>query len=74
MQSWKESQVPMPDPTEKTLKPSERYVCTKVAPWTPNQGPAVHPDAVDDGECSDSCCDFYKCPNCGLRFRVEVAQ
>ena len=52
-----------------------RYVCTKEAPWTPDKGePVQHPDAVDDGECSSGCCDYYRCPNCGLRFRVELPQ
>lgn len=59
----------------KSEKPSERYVCTKLAPWRPELGVrAAHPDAVGDGECSDGCCDFYKCPNCGMPFRVEAAQ
>ena len=56
---------------------SERkaYVCTKESPWSPEKDtPCQHPDAVDDGECSEGCCDYYKCPNCGLRFRVEVPQ
>lgn len=53
----------------------DRYVCTADAPWTHDKGtPVQHPDAKDDGECADSCCDFYKCPHCGLRFRVEVAR
>jgi hypothetical protein len=53
----------------------DRHVCTKADPWTPQKSErAHHPDAVDDGECSDGCCDFYKCPHCGLRFKVEVAQ
>lgn len=55
--------------------PTERYVCTKAAPWDKAKGVrATHPDAEDVGECSDGCCDYYKCPNCGLRFTVEVAQ
>lgn len=53
----------------------ERYVCTKEAPWTPEMGDyAHHPDAVSDGECADSCCDYWKCPNCGLEFKTEVGQ
>jgi hypothetical protein len=53
----------------------ERYVCTKDNPWDQSKGtPAQHPDAVDDGECWEGCCDYYKFPNCGLRFRVELAQ
>lgn len=35
---------------------------------------AQHPDAIDKGKCADSRCDLYFCPNCGLSFRVEVAQ
>lgn len=51
------------------------YICTKEAPWAKDKGtPAQHPDAIHTGECSDSCCDYYKCPNCGLSFKVEVPQ
>ena len=53
----------------------ERYVCTKDAPWSRDKGEfSQHPDAIDEGECSDSCCDLYHCQNCGLHFRVEVGQ
>lgn len=53
----------------------DRYVCTKDAPWDTSKGPrATHPDAKDDGECSDGCCDYFRCPNCNLRFRVEAAK
>lgn len=53
---------------------TERYKCTPEAPWTPNKDPAVHPDAKGDGECYEGCCDYYKCPNCGHRWREEQAQ
>ena len=50
-----------------------RYVCTREAPWSESKGfRATHPDAKDDGECSEGCCDYYKCPHCGLRFRVTL--
>jgi hypothetical protein len=53
----------------------ERYVCTAEAPWTPERGGrAHHPDAVGDGECSDCCCDYYLCPNCGTRFRTGAGR
>jgi hypothetical protein len=52
-----------------------RYVCTKAEPWDKSKGErAHHPDAKDDGECHDGCCDYYLCPNCKLRFRVELSQ
>ena len=52
-----------------------RYVCTSAAPWKRDiQGPVEHPDAQVDGECSEGCCDYHRCPNCGLRWRTEVAQ
>lgn len=51
----------------------ETFICTAENPWTPDKGtPAQHPDAKDDGECSSGCCDYYLCPHCGLRFRVEL--
>ena len=55
----------------------EYYVCTEDSPW---QGTirAVHPDAVSDGDDDDygteGCYARYQCPNCGLRFRVELPQ
>lgn len=54
---------------------SERYTCTKESPWTPEKSErAMHPDAAHDGECYFGCCDWFKCPNCGLRFRVEYGK
>ena len=53
----------------------ERFVCTKENPWSKDKSQfAHHPDAIDVGECLDGCCDYYRCPHCGERFRVEVAQ
>lgn len=58
-----------------TMTTEGRFVCTKDDPWKPEKGEFVwHPDAKDDGECSEGCCDYFKCPNCGLRFKVEAAQ
>lgn len=48
-----------------------RYVCTKEHPWTPDKGHAIRPDAVDDGGCYEGCCDDYRCPNCGTKWRTE---
>lgn len=54
---------------------NERYVCTKDAPWSAEKGDwAQHPDAKWIDECSDSCCNYYRCPNCGLTFKVEVGR
>lgn len=53
-------------------QPTDRFVCTKATPWNPSiQGNVMHPDAVDDGECADGCCDDFKCPTCGHRWRVQ---
>jgi hypothetical protein len=53
----------------------KRYVCTKAAPWQPGMAwPGTeHPDAEYLGSCGDECCDRYRCPNCGKRFSVTVA-
>ncbi len=56
---------------------SDEIKCTKETPWDKQfiSGQRVeHVDAVSDGECADSCCDYWKCPNCGYRFKTEVAQ
>lgn len=34
----------------------------------------VHTNVVSDGECSEGCCDDYKCADCGHTWRVECAQ
>lgn len=50
-------------------------ICTANDPWSEDKGyPTIHPDAIDEGECFDGCCDKYRCPNCGLRFTVEAGQ
>lgn len=50
-------------------------LCTADAPFDPALGDrARHPDAVDDGECGDCCCDWFRCPHCGLRFRVGAGR
>ena len=28
-------------------------------------------EAIDAGECSEGCCDDYKCPHCGHITRIE---
>lgn len=52
-----------------------RYICTKRNPWDKDvngrNGRGCHPAAEDDGECSDGCCDDYRCPYCGVHWRVE---
>lgn len=53
-----------------------RFLCTSLAPM-PSDGTGVswiHPEAKDDGDCSDGCCDYYRCPACGHRWREECAQ
>ena len=52
-----------------------RYICTRRNPWDKDvngrNGRGCHPAAEDDGECSDGCCDDYRCPYCGVHWRVE---
>jgi len=52
-----------------------RYLCAPEHPM-PNGAPGQwsHTNVVSDGECADGCCDFYKCKDCGHRWRVEVPQ
>jgi hypothetical protein len=55
---------------------SQRFRCTPETPYTKERaeafgGRAYHPDAkVVDSSCD--CCEAYKCPNCGLSFKVEL--
>lgn len=49
--------------------------CTKESPM-PKGAPGrwEHEGAKSDGECSDGCCDYYKCLDCFHRWRQEAAQ
>jgi hypothetical protein len=56
---------------------SGRFICTRAQPMRPvphGNSPArwIHPDAKDLGF-DDAHFDHYLCPNCSLRFKVEVA-
>lgn len=51
---------------------SERIDCRTVTERPLPKGRYVHPNAVDDGGCSEGCCDDYKCPDCGTSWRVEA--
>lgn len=53
-----------------------RFLCTPIQPMPegPIQGLWSHTSVVSDGECSEGCCDYYKCKDCGHSWRSEVAQ
>lgn len=53
---------------------SDRRTCTKEAPADNKPGDRwQHPDAISlEGTCD--CCDRYRCPNCGLTFKVELPE
>jgi hypothetical protein len=64
-----------PDAGEGGVSGKARHTCTAADPWTPAKAQrALHPDAVDDGECAEGCCDYLKCPHCGHRWRQELPQ
>lgn len=52
-----------------------RQICYPDNPMPPGaSGRWAHTNVEDDGECSDGCCDYFRCKDCGLRWREEVAQ
>lgn len=49
------------------------HICTKTDPWTKEKSKrAQHPDAKSTLDTDYS--EWYKCPNCGLEFKVELAE
>jgi hypothetical protein len=56
----------------------DTHICTKDDPWTKAKSSrAQHPDAVSEGDTYDWSADHddyetFKCPHCGLRFRVPI--
>lgn len=50
-----------------------RYICTKANPWDETKGKAVHPNAKRVAD-NDDYVDTYQCPDCGIRYKVEVAE
>ena len=59
---------------QKEVRYLQDSVCTKSEPWQVGQHRVrvEHPDAVLIGECNEGCCDCYRCPHCGLEFRVNA--
>lgn len=57
---------------------NERHICTAEDPWDESKSKtAEHPDAEDDGGdygglSGGGDYEKYKCPHCGLRFKVEL--
>lgn len=55
---------------------AERHICTAADPWNPAKSSrAEHPDAVCtyDGGWEQEY-ESYRCPHCGKRFKVGIAQ
>lgn len=57
------------------------FVCTAADPWDAAKVPkgvrVSHPDADSKGDTDygrGEYCASYKCPHCGKRFEVELAQ
>lgn len=52
-----------------------RLLCAPAHPMPKKAlGQWAHTNVEPNGECSDGCCDYYVCRDCGLRYCVEVAQ
>ncbi len=51
----------------------DRKVCTPENPM-PKDAPGrwAHTNAVDNGECSQGCCDYYRCTDCGATWRGTI--
>ena len=66
----------MPD----TTAPTERFVCTKQTPWSPDKGRWVShdgayevPDSQRDGWPGGDIVTM-ECPHCGHRWKMELPQ
>jgi hypothetical protein len=42
--------------------------------WSKTSPYTLPPNIVSDGECSEGCCDDFKCKECGYTFRIECPQ
>jgi hypothetical protein len=52
-----------------------RFLCAPEHPMPRNAaGRWEHTNRRDDGECADSCCDYFVCLDCGHRWKEEVPQ
>lgn len=55
-------------------KAPQRFLCSPDHPMPKGStGQWSHTNPRDNGECSDGCCDDYKCADCGHTWRVECA-
>ncbi len=52
-----------------------RYLCAPAHPMPKGaQGQWAHTSTYDRGECSEGCCDYRGCRDCGHTWKEEVAQ
>lgn len=53
----------------------ERQTCTKENPM-PKDAPGMwqHAGAYETGGCSQGCCAYYECRDCGHRWKAELGQ
>lgn len=51
-----------------------RLLCSPEHPMPKNApGHWAHTNIRSTGECSEGCCDYYECKDCGHKWKVEVA-
>jgi hypothetical protein len=65
------------EPTTEPAPLPTRYICTAEAPWTPDKGRSVHPDAVyveDRDYGLGENVAVYRCLHCGKVFEEELPQ
>ncbi len=54
---------------------SPRQTCSPEHPMPAGDtGRWQHTNVIDDGECLGGCCDYFKCLDCGHRWREEVPE
>jgi hypothetical protein len=55
-------------------KQDGRFLCSPERPMPKYaDGLWLHPNAVVTGDCAEGCCDYLKCPDCGVTWRKEYA-
>ena len=66
----------MADDTAREIETTTgRQICSPEHPMPKGDpGRWAHTNVEDAGECSDGCCDYFRCKDCGHHWKEEVAQ